>query len=423
MNKAKAMLDALMGPSRDISAKERKDDWKERTVCKKFLVGFCPYDKAVLGGRRGFEPCAKIHNEILRAAFNEHDDGAPDSSFRRDCEDVALRDLTDVLAEKDAYAKKQLEAKRAEQKCRRLSDDVNAKILQMRREAKIMTEKAATLEDCDGRLKDQLEKDAAALTTEMEAYLKDEERKAQLAAPKAESCEECGTAYVGDAEYKAHLEYKAHGSYIHVREKVEELRKNKEEWAQKKQETFAEERKKKMEEDIKKEEERAAKKKKDKGAQSDDEGNKSNGGDRSKSMGTKRSKSRGDDKRKRSRSKRDDKRSRSKGNDKRKRSRSKGDDKRSKSRGGDKQTRKDKDDDRRRRKDRSQSRGGGNGITRVSAKDREEWDRSKSPARDKKRNVGSKSTGRRKSPSRSRSRKPKRGGRSRSRSRSRGRRR
>eukprot|EP00929_Paragymnodinium_shiwhaense_P099967 TRINITY_DN6190_c0_g1_i2.p1 TRINITY_DN6190_c0_g1~~TRINITY_DN6190_c0_g1_i2.p1 ORF type:complete len:172 (-),score=24.29 TRINITY_DN6190_c0_g1_i2:545-1060(-) len=87
MNKAKAMLDALMGPSRDVSAKEKsQEDWKDRTVCKKFLIGFCPYDKSCLGGRRSIDPCPKIHNEHLRKAFEEHGDGKPESQFRLQCE-------------------------------------------------------------------------------------------------------------------------------------------------------------------------------------------------------------------------------------------------------------------------------------------------------------------------------------------------
>merc|ERR1712113_468446 len=103
-------LDALMGPSRDVGAKD--DDWREKTVCRKFLIGFCPYDKSLLGGRRGMDACHKIHNEMLREAFNKHADGAPTSSFRRDCEEIALRGLAECLAEKELYAKKQLENKR-----------------------------------------------------------------------------------------------------------------------------------------------------------------------------------------------------------------------------------------------------------------------------------------------------------------------
>lgn len=262
MHKAKAMLDALMGPSRDTGG--RADDWKDKTVCKKFLVGFCPYDKAVLGGRRGNEACPKIHNENLREAFSKHEDGKPDSKFRRDCEDISIRDLMDCIAEKELYAKKQLENKRAEQKIRRLPDEVNTKISQMKREAMGLKEKAAALEDSDARLKEQLEKEAATAIADYEAFVKEEERKAALAAPRAQSCEVCGTAYTGDEEYKMHLEYRVHHSYTQIQEKLEELRTKKAEWEKTKKEADAAERKKRMEADIEKAERRAAKKDKEK---------------------------------------------------------------------------------------------------------------------------------------------------------------
>merc|ERR1712107_778266 len=87
MNKAKAMLHALMGPSRDLAPSDKKEDWRDRKVCKAFLVAFCPYEKSMLGGRRNFEVCDRIHNEMLKVEFNKHADGAPDSSFRRECEE------------------------------------------------------------------------------------------------------------------------------------------------------------------------------------------------------------------------------------------------------------------------------------------------------------------------------------------------
>merc|ERR1712194_39401 len=108
--------------------------------------------------------------------------------FRANCQDVAYRDLQDCIAERDLYAKKQLEDKRAQLKIRRLPDDVNTKISQMKREAMSLKEKAAALDnDTEARLKDALEKEAAAAMVDYEAFVKEEERKAQAAAPKATS--------------------------------------------------------------------------------------------------------------------------------------------------------------------------------------------------------------------------------------------
>merc|ERR1712187_895967 len=121
-------------------------------------------------------------------------------------------------------------SKRAEQKIRRLPDEVNARISAMKREAMNLKEKAASLtEDTDARQKEQLEQEAATAIADYEAFVKEEERKAALAAPKAQSCEICGTAYTGDDEYKMHLEYRVHTVYQQMKEKLEELKSRKEE--------------------------------------------------------------------------------------------------------------------------------------------------------------------------------------------------
>merc|ERR1712048_1208562 len=133
-------------------------------------------------------------------------------------------------------------------------------------------EKAAALtEDTETRQKEQLEAEAATALADYEAYVKEEEKKAALAAPKAQSCEVCGTAYTGDDEYKQHLEYRVHDGYQQIKDKLEELKSRKEERDKARREEGAAERKKKMEAEIEKQEKRAAKKDKEKnGADSDD---------------------------------------------------------------------------------------------------------------------------------------------------------
>jgi len=230
MDKAKAMLDALMGPSRNASASDKSTDWKDKSVCEMFLVGFCPYDKAVLGGRRGMDPCPKIHNEMLREAFNQHEDGAASSSFRHECEDKLLRALVDAVAEKELYAKKQLESKRADGKLRIMPGGISTTIRKMKREAMALKEKADAMDDSEGIKKEQLQKEATQALADYDAFVTEEERKvAQAAGPRAMSCEVCGTAYAGDDEYKLHLNYKLHGCYSQVLEKLEELKAKKEE--------------------------------------------------------------------------------------------------------------------------------------------------------------------------------------------------
>lgn len=81
MNDAKALLDSLMGPSRNVSAKEKTgDDFKKKEVCKPHLVGYCTGDwfqntraRQSLGWRDGQHmPCTKIHSDQLKADFESH---------------------------------------------------------------------------------------------------------------------------------------------------------------------------------------------------------------------------------------------------------------------------------------------------------------------------------------------------------------
>eukprot|EP00931_Biecheleriopsis_adriatica_P064280 TRINITY_DN39086_c0_g1_i1.p1 TRINITY_DN39086_c0_g1~~TRINITY_DN39086_c0_g1_i1.p1 ORF type:complete len:366 (+),score=123.83 TRINITY_DN39086_c0_g1_i1:70-1167(+) len=350
MKGARAMLDALMGPNRDKAPGETKqEDWRDRKVCKKFLIGFCPYDKAVLGGRRSIEPCSKIHNEMLREAFNGHADGSPDSSYRRDCEDIALRDLAEAINIKDIYAKEQLSIKAAELKIRRTGP--NHEIGRMKREAMLLKEQADALtDDSDGMKKEQLMKQHETAMADYEAFVKEVEKKEEQNAPKAQSCKVCGTAYGSEDEYKAHLERRMHQAYTQIQEKHDELLRKKDERQKKAVEEAAEkrakreEKKKKDDKDKDDGEKKDEKKKKDDQEKEDGEkkkkedkedGEKKKKEDKSKEDGEKKKdddKKKEDSKKKDSEKKKgDDERSRSKGR-KRSRSRSRGRGKRSRSR-------------------------------------------------------------------------------------------
>lgn len=241
MNKAKAMLDALMGPSRDASSKAVTDDWKDRKVCKTFLVAVCPYDKTMLGGRKNVEVCPKIHNEMLREKFNAHGDGAPDSSFRRDCEDRALRELTEVIGARDLFAREQASHKNAQLNIRPAGQ--NKSIGKMKRQVCEIKEKADAIDDTESvanaALKVQLLKEYALGLEEYEAIVKEDERKADLATPRAQSCKVCGTAYVGDDDYKLHTAWTRHTAYLQIQEHFDRLKEKKTDWDKKKAEKTA----------------------------------------------------------------------------------------------------------------------------------------------------------------------------------------
>lgn len=317
MNKAKALLDSLMGPARDVKKDENSKDWKDRTVCKSFLIGFCPNEKKALGGKRTIEVCPKIHSEIIKATFEEHKDGKPGSEFRIRCEEIALRDLEYVVGECEAHAKSEAERIKREPKSRRLPPEANIKISAMKREREQLLLKAETLDDCAARENENLTKQAQTLQDDAEAYQKEEERKVAEAAPKTLLCDICATAYTGDEENEKHLKYKVHGAYAKVREQMALLKKNREdrEAAETEKRVAERERKKKEAEDGKDgEKDGEEKKKKLRDIGEEDEKKRSKSRDRKKD----RKGSRSRDKEKESKGKdRKSSRSREKGKDRR----------------------------------------------------------------------------------------------------------
>lgn len=270
MNKAKAMLDALMGPSRDTTSKPSSDDWKDRRVCKTFLVAVCPYDKTMLGGRKGVEVCPKIHNEMLRESFNKHADGAADSRFRFDCEEKAMRDLSEAIAAKDQWAREQASRKNAMLNIR--PGGQNKEIGKMKRQVCELKEKADLIDDTESianaALKAQLLKEYAEGLEEYEAFVKDEEKKADAAAPRAKTCPVCGTAYEKEDDHKLHLTFTRHTSFVQIHEHYDRLKEKKAELEKK----AAEEKAKKAEEKSKRHgDEKGKKHDEEKGKKHDEE--------------------------------------------------------------------------------------------------------------------------------------------------------
>lgn len=253
MNKARAMLDALMGPQRDQKKDENAEDWKDKSICKGFLVGFCPFDKSVVGGKRSMDPCDKIHSEVIREKFDAHKDGQDGSELRNKYEEYSIRDLEFAIQEAEAYGRREVERLRKEPRSKALTADVNQKISQMKRESLQLEKKANALDDCDARKKEELMKQSREVEDEAKKYEKEEEEKVK-ANFRPLACEVCGTAYVSneEGEYEAHLKYKVHESYTEIHARLKELKDKKAERDRIPKEKKEEERKKRMEEEGKK---------------------------------------------------------------------------------------------------------------------------------------------------------------------------
>lgn len=120
MNKARAMLDALMGPGRDVKKDERtNDDFTKDVACKHYLVGFCP--NQVLGkkldairkdpsasgicpgsvyrtGVVSMDGCTKSHSQGYRTQMNEHPEA---EKYKKRYEQELQRFLERIIREAD----------------------------------------------------------------------------------------------------------------------------------------------------------------------------------------------------------------------------------------------------------------------------------------------------------------------------------
>eukprot|EP00930_Biecheleria_cincta_P006926 TRINITY_DN108047_c0_g1_i1.p1 TRINITY_DN108047_c0_g1~~TRINITY_DN108047_c0_g1_i1.p1 ORF type:complete len:338 (-),score=69.82 TRINITY_DN108047_c0_g1_i1:15-1028(-) len=234
MNQAKAMLDALMGPQRDAGRKAKKepsDDWKDDSVCKNYLLGICPFDRDVLGGKRGLRICAKIHSELIRERFGAHADGAKGSEFRKEHEPALLRDCEEALSTCDKYSEKEIQKIRSTSRLSQIPEKVKEKVAERRREAADLERRADLLEkeaNTTGgyhNLAYTWFKTAQQIREDADDLEKAEEKKLTESL-KPEACDVCGTVYCNDSEYSAHLNWNVHIGCEEVRAKVAELQKH-----------------------------------------------------------------------------------------------------------------------------------------------------------------------------------------------------
>mmetsp|Transcript_39479 Transcript_39479/g.85965 ORF Transcript_39479/g.85965 Transcript_39479/m.85965 type:complete len:365 (-) Transcript_39479:79-1173(-) len=180
MNKARAMLDALMGPNRDVVEKDKSKSeakFKDRSVCKGFLLGFCPYDAACVGGKRKIEICEKIHSEPMRDQFNAH---AEKDSLMEKYEELSLRDLQRVVQLCEDHIVKERARIRDDVRRKKppLPAHINDKLAALKRESSAMIQRAETLDDDQFREKESLITKANEMIKDRDELLEEETKKA-----------------------------------------------------------------------------------------------------------------------------------------------------------------------------------------------------------------------------------------------------
>mmetsp|Transcript_3001 Transcript_3001/g.7675 ORF Transcript_3001/g.7675 Transcript_3001/m.7675 type:complete len:325 (+) Transcript_3001:147-1121(+) len=253
MNKARAMLDALMGPDRDSMDKSNKktEKFKDASVCKAFLVGRCPFDGTMLGGKRKFPVCDLLHSETMKAQLEAHPEA---ESLKLEYEAGSMKDLEFAVRECDTHIanEKARMAKEVWLKKPPLPAAVNDKLAAMKRESSTMIQRAETLDDDQLREKDELIRKANELIKDREAFLEVETKKAEAATPAEQVCEICGTVFAGKDGDAAHLMFRIHEAYSKVREWVKEVQPKAAEFNKQQQEKKDEDLRKKRKEEWEK---------------------------------------------------------------------------------------------------------------------------------------------------------------------------
>merc|ERR1719410_1664928 len=121
MEDARALLDSLMGHNRnadmdDEEQQRQKGRWKSSEVCKHFLVGFCPYG-LFEGTRAELGPCGRLHEEVLRSAYNAEASEYTKAKYERRFLGF-LRDLIHSLDRKIARGQEHLDMEEADRSSR-----------------------------------------------------------------------------------------------------------------------------------------------------------------------------------------------------------------------------------------------------------------------------------------------------------------
>jgi len=345
-----AMLDELMGRNRNAHPNEKLKEitWEDESVCKYYLVDFCPHDIFV-NTKVDLGPCPNVHDEELKRKYQK----AELNSRKTSVEDDFIRfcqKMVNDLGHKIRRSKERLKLTQLEQAAAAgISPQEQA---QIEEQISVLTEKINVLVDkaekagCEGdveeaqgvlKLCDQFRDEREQLKKQI--GMRPLEQMGPLPKP-MEVCEICGSfLIINDAQSRIddHINGKQHAGYSKLKnglEKILEVRRLRREERDKKSGEEGEVRDSK-ERDSKEKSDRNSKSRSEKDSKSRTERDSKSRTERdskSRSERDRRSRSRSKDRRRRSRSRDHKRRSRSRDRSDRRRSRSRDRDRRGRDR-------------------------------------------------------------------------------------------
>ncbi|OCT85360.1 putative RNA-binding protein Luc7-like 2 isoform X4 [Xenopus laevis] len=222
----RALLDQLMGTSRDGDTTRQRIKFNDERVCKSHLLNCCPHD-ILSGTRMDLGECLKVHDLALRADYEiaskqqdfffELDAMDHLQSFIADCDrrtDIAKKRLADTQEEISAEV-----AVKAEQ-----VHELNEEIGKLLAKAELLGAEGNVEES--QKVMDEVEKTRVGKREAEEIY-RNSMPASSFQQQKLRVCEVC-SAYLGlhdnDRRLADHFGGKLHLGFIEIREKLDELK-------------------------------------------------------------------------------------------------------------------------------------------------------------------------------------------------------
>lgn len=223
---ARALLDSLMGPSRDKSREEnlKADGWKEKNVCKRYLVGFCPnsaQDNWFHNTRRkDINVCTKIHSDRLRDDFLKHEDR---EKYEPEYEKDFLDFLEGLVREADAWIARENANCAAPGRKTKMPSHVKEKLAKLKMQSDLLFKRAEEAADANDLAGSKSAVDLAGIVNKEIEELKQSHT---VETQGEQVCDICGVRCNPDekADFEAHLAGRLHEGYTQIRAKVKELR-------------------------------------------------------------------------------------------------------------------------------------------------------------------------------------------------------
>ncbi|KAG2715616.1 hypothetical protein I3843_03G088600 [Carya illinoinensis] len=262
MDAQRALLDELMGATRNLTEEERKGfkeiTWDDKEVCACYMVRFCPHDLFV-NTRSDLGPCPRIHDPKLKESFEKsprHDAYVPkfEAELAQFCEKLVMdldrrvrRGRSRLAQEVEPTPAPPLSAEKSEQ-----FSLLEEKIKNLLEQVEALGE-AGKVDEAEALMRkvEMLNAEKTALTQEPQndkVLMLAQEKKMAL-------CETCGSFLVANdaaERTQSHVTGKQHIGYGMVRDFIAEYKEAKEKAREEERlarEKEAEERRKQREKD------------------------------------------------------------------------------------------------------------------------------------------------------------------------------